>query len=54
MRALGAGIGMYAVSLGVRAAHGIYLLGYPQARRPQGWGGPDEPRELQVGGYRGP
>ena len=47
---VGAGIGVYAVSLVGRAAHGIYLSGYPKERRkgPQGWSA------MQDGGYRAP
>ncbi len=51
---MGAGAGLYAASLAARAARGIYLLGYPQARRPNGWGGPDGVRRTQGGGYGAP
>jgi hypothetical protein len=36
---LGAGFGAYAATLVVRAAHGVYLIGYPNGRRnrPDGW-----------------
>ena len=47
---LGVGLGVYAASLAVRAAHGIYLLGYPDERRnrPQGW------TAINSDGYRTP
>ena len=45
---LGVGLGAYAAGLAVRAAHGIYLLGYQGRRRfrPEGWS------DLTEDGYR--
>ena len=47
---LGVGLGAYAAGLAVRAAHGIYLLGYQERRRfrPEGWSGWEDD------GYRTP